>query len=78
MMTFDDILGAAQELPAADKARLIAALWDSVPPEEWAAPSEEWVAEAQRRSAEVDAGRMPASPWPEVRQRARRKAGLDG
>ena len=78
MMTFDDILGAAQELPAADKVRLIAALWDSVPPGEWAAPSEEWVAEAQRRSAEVDAGRMPASPWPDVRQRARRKAGLDG
>ena len=78
MTTFDRILRAAQNLPAPDRLRLIDALWERVPPEEWPAPSDEWVGEAQRRSAEHDAGRMPASAWPEVRQRARRKAGLDG
>jgi len=78
MSTFDDVLDAAQSLPASDRVRLIDALWDSVPPDQWPSPSEEWIAEAQRRSAEYDAGRMSASPWPEVRQRARRKAGLDG
>ena len=78
MTTFDDVLGAAQNLPPDERVRLIDALIESVPPDEWPAPSEQWIAEAQRRSAEYDAGRMPASPWPEVRQRARRKAGLDG
>lgn len=77
MASFEDVLGAAQELPAADRIRLIGALWDSVPPNEWPSPSDEWIAEAERRSSEYDAGRMPASPWPEVRARARRKAGLD-
>ena len=78
MMTFDDVLGAAQNLPPDERVRLIDALTESIPPDEWPAPSEQWIAEAQRRSAEYDAGRMSASPWPEVRQRARRKAGLDG
>jgi putative addiction module component (TIGR02574 family) len=78
MATFDDVLDAAQDLPAPDRARLIDALWESMEPEEWPGPSEEWIAEAQRRSAEYDAGSMSASPWPEVRQQARRKAGLDG
>ena len=78
MATFDDVLATAQNLPASDRVRLIDALWESMEPSDWPAPSDEWIAEAQRRSAEYDAGNMSASPWPEVRQRARRKAGLDG
>lgn len=77
MATFDDVFVAAEGLTPADRVRLVHALWDTIPPDEWPAPSPKWVAEAQRRSAEYDAGRMTASPWPEVRQRARRKAGLD-
>ena len=77
MTTFDDVLGAAQDLAPTDRIRLIHALWETVPPEEWPAPTDAWIEEAQRRSAEYDAGRMTASPWPEVRTRARRKAGLD-
>ena len=78
MATFDDVLATAQNLPASDRVRLIDALWESMEPSEWPAPSDEWIAEAQRRSAEYDAGNMSASPWPEARQRARRKTGLDG
>ena len=77
MAIFNDVFSAAQSLPASDRIRLIDALWESCPPDEWPCPSEEWIAEAQRRSAEYDAGHMPASPWPDVRDRARRKAGLD-
>ncbi len=77
MNTFDDVFGAAQDLSATDRIRLIHALWDTVPPEQWPMPSVAWLEEAQRRSDEYDAGRMPASPWPDVRARARRKAGLD-
>lgn len=76
MTTPQEVLVAAQALSAPDRAWLIHALWASVPPEEWAPPSDEWVAEAQRRSAAYDAGQMTASPWPDVRERARRQAGL--
>ena len=78
MATFDDVLGAVEHLSASDRVRLMDALWESMEPSEWPAPSDEWIAEAQRRSAEYEAGKMSASPWPEVRRRARRKAGLDG
>ncbi len=77
MPIFDDVLGAAQDLPPADRLRLIDSLWETFPTSEWPLPSEEWIAEAQSRSAEYDAGRMNASSWPDVRARARRKAGLD-
>ena len=78
MSAFADVLSAAQGLPTPDRIRLIDALWDTVPMEEWPVPSQDWLREAERRSAEYDADRMTASPWPEVRERARRKAGLDG
>lgn len=77
METYDDVLGAAQGLPPVDRIRLVQELWATVPPGEWPQPDDFWIEEAQRRSAEYDAGRMPASPWPEVRTRTRRKAGLD-
>ena len=78
MPTFDDVFGAAESLAPLDRIRLVHALWDTIPPDEWPAPSAEWMAEVTRRSAELDAGRMTASTWTEVRERARRKAGLDG
>jgi len=77
MSAFDEVLGAAQELPGPDRIRLIGALWDTVSPQEWPLPGDEWIAEAQRRSAELDAGRMTVSPWSDVRLRARKEVGLD-
>jgi putative addiction module component (TIGR02574 family) len=78
MSTFQEVLDAARGLTAIDRFRLVEALWEDVSPSEWPLPSQEWIAEAQRRSAEYDQGRMPATPWPEVRAQARRKARLDG
>jgi len=77
MTTVREILDAAQALPSAERAQLIHALWSTVSPEDWTPPSEDWIGEAQRRSEAYDAGEMTASPWKEVRQRARKKAGLD-
>ena len=78
MTSLDEILVAAQSLPPSDRAFLITALWDKLSPDEWAMPSEEWIAEANRRSDALDRGELPGTPWSEVRQRVRRKAGLDG
>ncbi len=78
MTTFNDIYAAAQALPAEDQVRLIEALWDHLPPNEWPVPDEAWITESQRRSAAYDAGTMSASSWPDVQARARQRAGLDG
>lgn len=77
MYSYDEVLGAAQGLPPTDRIRLVQAIWATVPSEDWPPPSQEWINEVQRRSNEYDAGRMTASPWSEVRSRARRQAGLD-
>ena len=77
MTTLQDILDAAQDLPSAERAQLIHALWDSISPDEWTPPSDAWLHEVERRSKALDDGRMTTAPWPEVRQRARRQAGLD-
>lgn len=77
MLVFDEILDAARTLTPADRLRLVDALWDDASPSEWPQPSEEWISEAQRRSDDFDQRRTSASPWTEVRTRARQKAGLD-
>ena len=78
MTTLQEIIDAARTLSAAERLRLVDAVWDDEHPENWPALSPEWLAEVQRRSAEFDAGRMKASPWEDVQARVRRKAGLDG
>ena len=78
MSTLNEILIAVQSLPATQRAELIGALWDNVSPNDWVPPSDEWIAEGNRRSDSLDAGEMSGSSWSEVRQRPRRKAGLDG
>jgi putative addiction module component (TIGR02574 family) len=77
MATVREILDAAQALPPSERAQLIYALWGTISPDDWGPPSDDWIAEANRRSEAFDAGQMTASPWSEVRQRARRQARLD-
>ena len=78
MTTLTEILTAAPSLPSIERAQLIAALWDNVVPTDWIPPDSQWIAEANRRSDSYDAGEMTGSAWTDVRERARRKAGLDG
>ncbi len=78
MTTVQEILDAAQALPAGDRAQIITALWDSVSADDWTPPGNALMSEVQRRSDAYDNGQMNASPWSEVRRRARREAGLDG
>ena len=78
MTTLTEILDAAQALNSSERAQLIAALWDKVAPSDWVPPDAHWVAESNRRSDAYDAGSLTGSTWEVVRERARRKAGLDG
>ena len=77
MTTLNEILTAAQSLPATERAELIVALWDNTSPEDWLPPDKEWLVEANRRSDAIDAGEMSVAESSEVRKRVRRKAGLD-
>jgi len=77
MTSLNEILTAAQALPSDQRAQLIAALWDNTDPSDWVQPDVAWLAEVNRRSDAYDTGKMTASPWPEVRERARRRARLD-
>lgn len=77
MVTLAEILDAAQSLPSTERARLIASLWETTSPEDWVPPNADWVAEANRRSDEFDTGKLTGSDWTDVRQRARKAAGLE-
>ncbi len=77
MVTLSEILDAAQRLPSSERAKLIASLWETTSPEDWVLPNPAWVAEANRRSDEFDTGKASGSDWTDVRQRARKVAGLD-
>lgn len=77
MISLNEILTAAQSLPSSERAQLIAALWDKTSSDDWVPPSAGWITEAGRRSDSFDAGEMTGSDWSDVRERARRKAGLD-
>ncbi len=78
MTSLNEILNAAQSLPSPERAQLIAALWDNVSPIDWVPPDDQWLAEANRRSDLYESGEMTGSSWSDVRERARRSAGLDG
>lgn len=78
MNTLHEIIAAAQALPSAERAQLIALLWDKLSPEDWPTPAQEWIDEANRRSDAIDSGKLSTDSWENVRDRARRKAGLDG
>lgn len=77
MSAYHDVLDSARGLPPEERVQLMVELWDSVSPEDWPQPSDAWMEEVQRRSKLIDEGRMSTAPWSEVKERVRRKAGLD-
>ena len=67
---YDSVLSAGHQLPAPERARLIDALWDSVPPDADLPVSDEWLAEIERRLDAIDSGREPPVSWTQVRDEA--------
>lgn len=71
MDNVDRVLAAALQLPATERAAVVAELLDSL---DDLGPADEgveqaWAEEAQRRLAEVDAGTATPIPWGEARRR---------
>lgn len=77
MISLNEILTAAQSLPPDERAQLVAALWEEANPEEWIPPGSEWAGEVRRRGEAYDRGETAGDSWEAVRERARKKAGLD-
>jgi len=67
---YDSVLSAARQLPAGDRARLIDALWDTVPADCDLPLSDEWLAEIERRLEAIDSGGEQTVPWNQVRDEA--------
>jgi len=76
MTDYNSIFAAASNLSVTDRLRLIDELAASVPDDEPPALSEEWLAEIERRTAEIDSGKVVTQPWPEVRKQLFTQAGL--
>lgn len=75
MSDFSSVLSAAQQLPEADRLRLIDALWESVPPDSEAPFTDEWAREIERRVAELEAGTAKTVPWSQIRDEALARIG---
>ena len=69
------VLHSALELPLDEQIELIEALVASLDEKEPAPLDEQWLAEIQRRSAEIDAGKVKPVPWSAVREEIRKHAG---
>jgi putative addiction module component (TIGR02574 family) len=62
-----EILKDALALPVEERSELVDSLLESLEPDPEI--EEAWRQEVVRRAADVDAGRIKTTPWPEVRAR---------
>lgn len=69
--TVEQLLQAALKLPDEEQLQLVAALTAAVEERRLRPFDDSWLEEIRRRSAEYDAGSVPAIPWAEVKERAR-------
>jgi putative addiction module component (TIGR02574 family) len=69
----EQLLQSALTLPEEERLELVEALLAECD-RTLARPFDDaWLAEVQRRSAEIDAGTATLTPWPEVKQRVRKR-----
>jgi len=72
--TAKELLEQALSLDESDRATLAALLIESLEGEPDEGLEAAWSEEVRRRAAELDAGRVAAIPWEEVRKRLSRSA----
>lgn len=78
MLDFDAIASEASQLPVSDRLQLIDLLAASVPDDQPPTLSQPWLAEIDRRSDEIDSGRVATEPWDSIRKRLFAKYGVEG
>ncbi len=78
MQDFDSVLGSARQLPPQDQARLIDALWHTMPESVDVALHPDWEAELERRLAVLKTGSTKGIPWTQIRDAALAKTGHGG
>ena len=77
MSDYQSVRSAAVALSVPDRLRLIDDLAASVPDDQPPSLSDDWLSEIDRRSTEIDLGRVKTESWGSVRQRLVHQVGLD-
>ena len=77
MLAYQDILSAAKLLGVVERFQLVNELSETLPQEPGEELSPAWKEELQRRAKLMDEGKTKFYTWDEVREKARRKVGLD-
>jgi putative addiction module component (TIGR02574 family) len=67
----DQVLTAALALPNGDRVELVEAILASLQPEDRPPFDESWRPVIERRSQELQSGRVVGVPWSDVKKRAR-------
>jgi putative addiction module component (TIGR02574 family) len=75
VVDFNSVFNAAQQLQAADRLRLLNALWDTAPADADVPLHDDWSAELEKRVAAIQAGEAALIPWTEIRQAALARIG---
>jgi putative addiction module component (TIGR02574 family) len=75
---FDSVLHSVRQLPPQDQARLIDALWNSLPESVDVSLHPDWEAELKRRLTALEAGAATGIPWNEIRDAALARTGHGG
>jgi putative addiction module component (TIGR02574 family) len=75
MVDFNSVLDHARQLSPQDQAKLIDALWDSVPEDVDIPLHPEWGPELERRVAALQAVRGNSIPWTQIRAEALARIG---
>lgn len=78
MQDFDSVLDSARQLAPQDQARLIDALWCSMPESVDVPLHPEWEAELDRRLAALKTGSAKGIPWDQIRDAALARTGHGG
>ena len=69
----ETIFQAAMALPPDERIELVEALIAECDQELQRPFADAWISEVKRRSAEIDAGTVEMTPWPEVKARVRKR-----
>lgn len=75
MVDFNSVLNHARQLSPQDQAKLIDALWDSVPEGVDIPLHPEWGPELERRVAKLKAAQGNSIPWTQIRSEALARIG---